>query len=95
MKILKKNDKEIQIEKQDLKKNIKREVSDAGILEVSIEDEFISVKKSEYEILKTRYGIAKPALESVLFFIVPENLRNLVNNAMKEIAEVGLNVNKK
>jgi hypothetical protein len=57
---------------------IKREVS---------EEEFITVKKSEYELLKRRYGIAKTALESVLYFIVPVNLRDLVNNAMRDIAE--------
>jgi len=57
---------------------VKREVS---------EEEFITVKKSEYELLKRRYGIAKTALESVLYFIVPVNLRDLVNNAMRDIAE--------
>jgi hypothetical protein len=51
------------------------------------EEEFITVKKSEYELLKRRYGIAKTALESVLYFIVPVNLRDLVNNAMRDIAE--------
>ena len=62
---------------------VKREVID------DIEDEYISVKKSDYEVLKTRYGIAKTALEAVLYFIVPQNLRDLANKALKEIEEVG------
>lgn len=49
----------------------------------------ILVDAKEYDLLKTRYGIAKTALESVLYFIVPQNLRDLVNKAMQEIAEAG------
>lgn len=48
-------------------------------------EDIIMVKRSDYELLKKRYGIAKTALESVLYFIVPQNLRDLVNKAMKEI----------
>lgn len=66
---------------------IKREVADKDAFGADSFDEFISVKKRDYEILKTRYGIAKTALESVLYFIVPVNLRDLVNNAMRDIAE--------
>jgi hypothetical protein len=50
------------------------------------------VDAEEYEILKTRYAIAKTALESVLYFIVPQNLRELVYKAMQDIAEAGHNV---
>jgi hypothetical protein len=66
---------------------IKREVADKDAFGADSFDEFISVKKRDYEILKTRYGIAKTALESVLYFIVPVNLRDLVNNAMRDIAK--------
>jgi len=41
---------------------------------------------SEHEILKKKYVIAKTALESVLWFIVPPKLRDVVNQALKEIA---------
>lgn len=51
-------------------------------------ENIIMVNRLEYELLRKRYGIAKTALESVLYFIVPQNLRDLVNKAMKEIAEV-------
>jgi hypothetical protein len=50
-------------------------------------EDIIMVNHKEYEILKQRYGIAKTALEAVLYFIVPQNLRDLVNKAMKDIAE--------
>lgn len=52
-------------------------------------EDLISVNRKEYELLKTRYAIAKTALESVLCFIVPQNLRDLVNKALKEMAEAG------
>jgi hypothetical protein len=61
---------------------VKREIAD------DTEEEYISIKKSEYEVLKTRYGIAKTALEAVLYFIVPQNLRDLANKALKEIEEL-------
>jgi hypothetical protein len=48
-------------------------------------EDMIMVKRSEYELLKKRYGIAKTALEAVLYFIVPPKLRELVNTAMEEI----------
>jgi hypothetical protein len=50
-------------------------------------EENIMVNRKEYEILKNRYGIAKSALEAVLYFIVPQNLRDLVNKAMKDLAD--------
>lgn len=52
---------------------------------VEDQSDIIMVNRSEYETLKKRYSIAKTALESVLYFIVPENLRDLVNKAMTEI----------
>ena len=51
-------------------------------------EDIIMVKRSEYILLKKRYLIAKTALDSVLYFIVPQGLRDLVNKAMKDIAEV-------
>jgi len=50
-------------------------------------ENIIMVNRSEYETLKKRYGIAKTALESVLYFIVPQNLRDLINKAMLDIKE--------
>jgi len=50
-------------------------------------EDMIMVNRSEYELLKKRYSIAKTALESVLYFIVPQKLRDLVNEAIKEIAQ--------
>jgi hypothetical protein len=70
---------------------IKREVADKDSFGADSEEELITIKKSDFEILKSRYIIARSALESVLYFIVPQNLRNLVNNALKEIAEAGTN----
>jgi len=74
---------------------IKREVADKDSFTDELNVEYVTIKISDLEILKARYGIAKSALESVLYFIVPQNLRDLVNNAMKEIAEVGLDTDKK
>jgi hypothetical protein len=50
-------------------------------------ENIIMVNRSEYETLKKRYSIAKTALESVLYFIVPQNLRDLINKAMLDIKE--------
>jgi hypothetical protein len=50
-------------------------------------EDVIMVNRSEYILLKKRYGIAKTALEAVLCFIVGQNLRDLVNKAMKDISE--------
>ena len=61
---------------------VKREIID------DVEEEYISVKISDYEVLKTRYGIAKTALEAVLYFIVPQNLRDLTNKALKEMGDL-------
>jgi hypothetical protein len=74
---------------------IKREVADKDSFTDELNVEYVTIKISDLEILKARYGIAKSALESVLYFIVPQNLRDLVNNAMKEIAEAGLDTDKK
>lgn len=62
---------------------VKRE----AIEDVDSDEELITIKKKDYEVLKKRYAIAKTTLESVLFFIVPVPLRDLVNNAMRDIAE--------
>lgn len=86
------NKKEI---KTNLTPTIKREMADKDSFSNDLEVEFISIKKTEYELLKTRYGIAKTALESVLCFIVPVNLREVVNKAMGEIDKAGLDINKK
>lgn len=48
--------------------------------------EYVTIKKSEYETIKAKYGIVKYTLESVLCFIVPQNLRDLVNKTLREIA---------
>jgi hypothetical protein len=66
---------------------IKREVADKDVFGADSGEELMTIKKTDYEILKKKYGIAKTALESVLYFIVPQNLRDLVNKAMKEIKE--------
>jgi hypothetical protein len=50
-------------------------------------EDIIMVNRSEYETLKKRYAIAKTALEAVLYFIVPQNLRDLINKAMIDIKE--------
>ncbi len=66
---------------------VKRDVeAKPDFIETQNED-LIMVNRLEYEQLKNRYGIAKTALEAVLYFIVPQNLRDLVNKAMKEIQE--------
>jgi hypothetical protein len=65
-----------------------REQSNSDFAETQNED-IIMVNRSEYELLRKRYVIAKTALESVLYFIVPQTLRDLVNIAMKDIAEAG------
>ena len=53
--------------------------------DLTTNEDRIMVNRKDYEILKNRYGIAKIALEAVLYFIVPQNLRDLVNKAMKDI----------
>jgi hypothetical protein len=60
--------------------------STTDFIETQNED-LIMVDRTEYEILKKRYRIAKSCLEAVLCFIVPMALRDLVNKTMKEIAE--------
>jgi hypothetical protein len=66
---------------------VKRQVqSSPEFIETQNED-LILVNRLDYELLKKRYGIAKSALEAVLCFIVPQNLRDLVNKAMDDIKE--------
>lgn len=60
--------------------------SDIRFAETQNED-IIMVKRSEYEILKRKYGIAKPVVEVITLFIVPQKLRDLANKALKDIAE--------
>jgi hypothetical protein len=64
---------------------VKREHSDSDF-DLTPNENLVMVNKVEYELLKKRYGITKTALEAVLYFIVPQNLRDLVNKAMKDIA---------
>jgi hypothetical protein len=67
---------------------VKKEVvSTTEFIETQNED-LIMVNRKEYETLKIRYGIAKSTLDAVLYFIVPQNLRDLVNKALKDIADV-------
>lgn len=66
---------------------IKREVEATSEFIENQNENLVMVNKVEYELLKKRYGIAKTALEAVLYFIVPQNLRDLVNKAMKEIEQ--------
>ena len=61
--------------------------SKSDFIETQNED-LIMVNRKEYETLKIRYGIAKSTLYAVLYFIVPQNLRDLVNKAVKDIADV-------
>jgi hypothetical protein len=67
---------------------IKREVADKDTFSSDLEEELITIKKSDYEILKNKYTIAKTTLESVLIFIVPINLRNLVYNTLEELNQI-------
>jgi len=67
---------------------IKREVAEKDRFADEFNVEYVTIKISDLEILKTRYGIAKTALEAVLYFIVPQNLRDLVYKALKEIEEL-------
>jgi len=66
---------------------IKRELADKDAFGADAGEELITVKKRDYEILKNKFSIAKIALEAVLYFIVPQNLRDLVYKAMKDIAD--------
>ena len=94
---LKKQNEESQKQIEDLKTIIKIEQTPTEQVEPTIvkreivddtEEDYISIKKSEYEVLRIRYGIAKTALEAVLYFIVPQNLRDLTNKALKEIEDL-------
>jgi hypothetical protein len=65
---------------------LKREHSDSDF-DLTPNEDIVMLKRSDYELLKKRYVISKTALEAVLYFIVPQGLRDLVNKAMKDIAE--------
>ena len=44
-----------------------------------------TIQKDELKILEKKYVIAKTTLEAVLFFIVPDNCRKMVENTLKEL----------
>jgi hypothetical protein len=44
-----------------------------------------NIKKDELEILKHKLEIAKAGLENVLWYIVTEDCRKMVENTLKEI----------
>ncbi len=67
---------------------IKREVTEKDSFADELSVEYITIKISDYEVLKARYGIAKTALESVLYFIVPQNFRDLTNKALNEMGDL-------
>ena len=41
--------------------------------------------ENELQLLKEKYAIAKTSLEAVLFYIVPDDCRKLVYNALNEL----------
>ena len=43
------------------------------------------IQKNQFEILEEKYSIAKTSLEAVLFFIVPDNCRKMVQDTLKEL----------
>jgi hypothetical protein len=44
-----------------------------------------TIQKDELQLLKEKYSIAKTSLEAVLFFIVPDNCRTMVENTLLEL----------
>jgi|694.fasta_scaffold04820_15 hypothetical protein len=44
-----------------------------------------TIQKDELKVLEQKYVIAKTSLEAVLFFIVPDNCRKMVENTLKEL----------
>jgi hypothetical protein len=48
-------------------------------------EEAKDTQKDELQLLKEKYAISKTSLEAVLFFIVPENCRTMVENTLKEL----------
>jgi hypothetical protein len=44
-----------------------------------------TIQKNELQVLEEKYVIAKTTLEAVLVFIVPDNCRTMVENALKEL----------
>jgi hypothetical protein len=44
-----------------------------------------TIQKNELQIITEKYVIAKTNLEAVLLYIVPDNCRAMVNNALKEL----------
>jgi hypothetical protein len=67
---------------------IDREVADKDSFGHDSVEELVTIKKTDYEILKKRYSIAKTTLETVLNFIVPINLRTLVYNTLEELNQI-------
>jgi hypothetical protein len=43
------------------------------------------IPKDELQILREKYAIAKTTLEAVLFYIVPEDCRKMVYQALDEL----------
>jgi hypothetical protein len=41
--------------------------------------------ENELQLLKEKYAIAKTSLEAVLFYIVPDDCRKMVYNALDEL----------
>jgi len=44
-----------------------------------------TIQKNQFEVLEEKYSIAKTSLEAVLFFIVPDNCRKMVEKTLKEL----------
>lgn len=53
------------------------------VIEKIVEKE--EIQKDELQLLKEKYAIAKTTLEAVLFYIVPDDCRKLVYNALDEL----------
>ena len=60
--------------------------------ESKADEENIMVSRLEYEALQNKYKISKFVLDSVLAYIVPQNLRDLANKGLKEISEIDRNL---
>ena len=53
------------------------------VIEKIVEKE--GTQKDELQLLKEKYAIAKTSLEAVLFYIVPDDCRKMVYNALDEL----------
>jgi hypothetical protein len=73
-----------------LKKEIKQTPTNVSfsLNNTDVCSETIMVSKVKYEELQKKYQIAKFVLDSILAYIVPQNLRDLANKAIKEISEI-------